>query len=261
MALQEVLGKDKSRKNYTHPDCINCGLPRRIEEQKKEMQLLAQNLLKLQEDKCKWVCNEMHDELGQWLTAINAEAVALSSNKKQQSDTNARQGIQSIKDSVKSMHDVLHNLLHELRPTLLDKAGLSVSLHDLKDRWCTHHPDIYCKLVLEGELDKFVEMTNITIYRVIQEALNNIASHAKATRVLVYLTTQKVDVNTGDNILVLEIQDNGKGYDSAKDTDGFGILGMRERINAAGGEFSINGKLGHGTQIVCSFPILEAAYA
>lgn len=240
---------------------MSCGLPRRIEEQKKEMQLLAQNLLKLQEDKCKWLCNEIHDELGQWLTAINAEAVALSSNKKQQFDTDSRQGIQSIKNSVKIMHDVLQNLLFELRPVLLDRVGLSASLHDLKDRWCSHNSDIYCKLVLEGELDNFAEMTNITIYRVIQEALNNISKHAEATRVLVYLTTQKVDVNTGDNILVLEIQDNGKGYDSDQDTDGFGILGMRERINAAGGEFSINGKAARGTQIFAGFPIPETVIA
>ena len=254
MALQEI--KDNRRKNYTHPDCVTCGLPRRIEEQKKEMQLLAQNLFKVQEDKCKWVCHEMHDEFGQWLTAINAEAVALSSKSKQL-DADAKLGVQSIKNSVKSMHDVLHNLLHELRPTLLDKAGLSVSLHDLRDRWCKHNPDINCKLVLEGEVDSFVEMINITVYRVIQEALNNISAHANATRVLIYLTTQKVDVNTGDNILVLEIQDNGKGYDSDKDTEGFGVLGMRERINAAGGEFSIKGKSGCGTQILSSFSIPE----
>lgn len=76
--------KDKRKKDYTHPDCKSCGLPLQIEEQKKEMQLLAQNLFKVQEDKCKWVCNEMHDELGQWLTAISAEATALSANKNQQ---------------------------------------------------------------------------------------------------------------------------------------------------------------------------------
>lgn len=160
------------------------------------------------------------------------------------------------------MHYVLHNLLYELRPTLLDKIGLSASLHDLKDRWCSCNPDVYCKLVLEGEIDNFEETTNITVYRVIQEALNNISRHADATRVLIYLTTQKVDVNTGKrSILLLEIQDNGKGYDQGHNTEGFGILGMRERMSAAGGEFSIEGKLGRGTKLLGSFPIPEPAIA
>jgi signal transduction histidine kinase len=147
--------------------------------------------------------------------------------------------------------------MHQLRPALLDSLGLVDSLNDLRAQWSSHNPNISCKFVMEGELNNFGEIINITIFRIIQESLNNICSHAEATKVLVHLN-HKLDVPAGTNILLLSIEDNGKGYNPKQQSGGFGVLGMRERTIAAGGKFSLYSAPGHGTQINVSFPIEKA---
>jgi two-component system nitrate/nitrite sensor histidine kinase NarX/two-component system sensor histidine kinase UhpB len=249
-----IQHKEKKR-NYGTPDRNKWVLPTRLKTQQIELQLLAQNLLKVQEDERQHLSRELHDELGQWLTAISAETEAISNSI--HGNSKVRTGTQSIKESVGKMHDVIHNIMHQLRPALLDSLGLEDSLNDLRAQWSSHNPDISCKFVMEGELNNFGEMINITIFRIIQESLNNICSHAEATRVLVHLN-HKLDVPAGTNILLLSIEDNGKGYNPKQQSGGFGVLGMRERAIAAGGKFSLYSAPGHGTQINVSFPIEKA---
>lgn len=249
-----IQHKEKKR-NYDVPDCSKCVLPAQLKTQQIELQLLAQNLLKVQEDERQHLSSELHDELGQWLTAVSAETEAISNSVHGNSKVLA--GTQSIKESVGKMHDVIHNIMHQLRPALLDSLGLVDSLNDLRAQWSSHNPNISCKFVMEGELNNFGEIINITIFRIIQESLNNICSHAEATKVLVHFN-HKLDVPAGTNILLLSIEDNGKGYNSKQQFGGFGVLGMRERTIAAGGKFSLYSAPGHGTQINVSFPIEKA---
>ena len=249
-----IQHKEKKR-NYDVPDCSKCVLPAQLKTQQLELQLLAQNLLKVQEDERQHFSSELHDELGQWLTAVSAETEAISNSVHGNSKILA--GTQSIKESVGKMHDVIHNIMHQLRPALLDSLGLVDSLNDLRAQWSSHNPNISCKFVMEGELNNFGEIINITIFRIIQESLNNICSHAEATQVLVHLN-HKLDVPAGTNILLLSIEDNGKGYNPKQQSGGFGVLGMRERTIAAGGKFSLYSAPGHGTQINVSFLIEKA---
>jgi two-component system nitrate/nitrite sensor histidine kinase NarX/two-component system sensor histidine kinase UhpB len=236
-------------------DCSKCELPIQLLAEKKKLQSLAQNLFKIQEDERQQLSHELHDELGQWLTAIYADAVSISNRIPKNTDTLAN--AQSIKESVGNVHKLLHAFMYQLRPALLDTLGLEDSLKDLKINLCLHNPDISCRLELSGKLNKFDEILNITIYRIIQEALNNISKHAKATKVLIRLN-HKHDASTRANILWLEVEDNGKGYNPIKLHNGFGILGMRERANSVNGEFSLYSQQGKGTQLKVRFPIKVA---
>ena len=240
------------KKRYGAPGCSKCVLPTQLKTQQIELQLLAQNLFKVQEDERQLLSRELHDELGQWLTAISAETEAISNSF--HGNSKVRIGTQSIKESVGKIHNVIHNIMHQLRPALLDALGLIDSLNDLRSQWSSHNPGISCKFVMEGEFNNFGEMINITIFRIIQESLSNICNHAEATLVLVHLN-HKLDVPAGTNILLLSIEDNGKGFNPKQQSGGFGVLGMRERIIAAGGKFSLYSALGHGTQINVSLPI------
>ena len=145
-----IQHKEKKR-NYDVPDCSKCVLPAQLKTQQIELQLLAQNLLKVQEDERQHLSSELHDELGQWLTAVSAETEAISNSVHGNSKVLA--GTQSIKESVGKMHDVIHNIMHQLRPALLDTLGLVDSLNDLRAQWSSHNPNISCKFVMEGELN------------------------------------------------------------------------------------------------------------
>ena len=220
---------------------------------KEQLQSLAHNLLKVQEEEKKWFSRELHDEIGQWLTAVYAEAEAITN--KEKIDSHIREGAQSIKYCVNNMHKVIHSLMHELRPVLLDTVGLSESLYDLNGRWSEHNPDISSKVTLEGDFKNLDGTLSITIYRIIQEALNNISKHANATRVVIHLN-RKVEVLTGDDMILLSIEDNGRGFNQKQQPSGFGVLGMRERANAVHGTFSLYSAPSCGTQISAKFPVL-----
>lgn len=220
----------------------------------RENRQLTQSMFKLQEEERRHLARELHDELGQWLTAIYAEAKAITNSVSPDSTIHA--GAQAISDSVGKMHDVVHDLLHQLRPALLDMLGLADSLRELKKQWCSHHPETSCELVLEGEFEGLGEMVNITVYRIVQEALNNISSHAHATRAQLRLS-RKRDATDMTDTLWLSVEDNGRGYNPEQQSGGLGLLGMRERAIAAGGEFSSRSAPGHGTHVDVRLPLKQ----
>lgn len=240
----------------------------------RENRMLTQGLFKLQEEERRHLARELHDELGQWLAAISAEAQAISNSVNK--DSIIYIGIHAIRENASRMNEIIHGLLYQLRPVLLDTLGLVDSLNELKKWWCLRYPEVSFELVLEGELENLGELINITVYRLTQEALNNISKHAHASKVVVRLIRKQgeaaadnallpdsedvlfpmasADLPTSD-ILWLNVEDNGKGYDSDQKFDGLGLLGMRERTIAAGGEFVLHSRSNHGTQIEVRLPI------
>jgi len=249
---------------------------RRNLELLRENRLLTQSLFKLQEEERRHLARELHDEMGQWLTAIYAEAKAIANSVSQ--DSSIHTGAQAISDSIGKMHDVVHGLLYQLRPALLDMLGLADSLRELRKQWCSHHPETSCELVLEGEFEGLGETINITVYRIVQEALSNVGSHAHASRVQVWLTREQSEapadnaplLNMEDALfpivlpvlpatdtLWLSVEDNGRGYNPDQQSGGLGLLGMRERVIAAGGEFTSRSAPGHGTHIDVRLPLKQ----
>lgn len=213
---------------------------------------LTQNLYSIQENERCHLARELHDELGQWLTAINAEAQTILSVHDEESTVRA--SAQAISESAKEMHEVIHCMLRHLRPALLDELGLTESLHELTNKWSLHNPGINFEFAIEGDLNGLNESINITVYRIIQEALTNICSHALAKRVSVSLNREP-GLTPDSEAVVLRITDNGKGFDTNQTCNGFGLLGIRERAIAAGGEFSSFSAPGHGVRIDVRLPL------
>jgi len=253
MEINYMHQQQEKIKNKGVQDCNKCGLNYQLKTRHKQLRAWTRNLLRVQEDERQRFSRELHDKLGQWLTAVYAEAEAISAHGHK--DITILAGVRSIKESVSKMNDFVHNLMYELRPTLLDTFGLVESLQELGKKWASLCPDINFNFVLKGECDNFDEMINITTYRIVKEALDNIGIHTKATWVRVQLNNTLGSTQT--NVLLVSIEDNGKGCDPEQQSVGFGILEMRERTIAAGGEFNIFSVLGYGTQINASFPILS----
>ncbi|SCZ85994.1 PAS domain-containing protein [Nitrosomonas mobilis] len=220
-----------------------------------ENRLLTHRLYETQENERRHIARELHDELGQWLTALRAELQVVIGHVEQDSTVYDR--VQSIKEIANNMHTVVHDMLQELRPVMLEKLGLADSLCELQSDWRKHHRHINFELMVSddigdpGAVDKTI---SITIYRMVQESLNNVCKHAQAGKVVVQLSREKSSSLLSDTLL-LSVEDDGIGFDVDQKSAGFGLLGMRERAIAAGGEFLLQSSPGTGVQITARLPL------
>ena len=149
------------------------------------------------------------------------------------------------------IYDVVHSMMRQLRPSVLDNLGLEEALKEEIDSWRKRNPEIDCFYNFKGDLSSLEEHTNISIYRIVQECLTNITKYASATQVNIKLK------NDTEN-LHLFISDNGKGMDKKLSDNshhtGLGLIGMRERLQALNGFFSYETSAGNGFQILIHIP-------
>lgn len=219
--------------------------------QLQEARLLTQYISNAQEEERRHLARELHDELGQCLTAIKTDAVLIR-NRINTVNPKLSSSAQAIIDVASHIYDVVHNMLIRLRPTSLDDLGLILTLEGSISTWQKRQPDISFQLDLAGELDKFEESMNIAIYRIIQESITNAVRHAEASKINVSVTNQP-----NKNLIVINIFDNGRGMvikDFYSDVD-FGLLGMRERVKSLLGEFQLISSPGLGVEIHVSIPL------
>ena len=203
---------------------------------------LLQRVLEVQEDERKRIARDLHDDLGQYLSAINAHASSLIFHAS--TSAAAQLTAKSITASANHAYRATHNLIRSLRPAALDDLGLSAALEHLIDTWQTISADTNNKahesvnkqtnyqLLILDNIDRFEEKINIMIFRIIQEALTNISKHAHAKHV-------SVSISNESGYLVLEINDDGLGFDTNKINVGYGLLGIAERVEALGGSLEI----------------------
>lgn len=225
----------------------------RAQELLKQNRYLTHRIFRLLEKERRHLAQELHDELGQWLTAIQAEAEAIRLGAAAK-DGASHAGASAIIECATQVQAVIRRLVNELRPALLDALGLADSLAELISQWRRHH-GVDCQLSLEGRLDDLGESLNITVYRIVQEALTNVAKHAQASRVCLILRR----VVSGGNVpemLHLTIENDGQGLPAEASTRGAGLLGMRERTIALGGEFFVESPGGSGARIEVRLPVL-----
>ncbi|MBU1690180.1 MAG: PAS domain-containing protein [Gammaproteobacteria bacterium] len=221
----------------------------------RQNRLLTQRLFSLQEAERRHLARELHDELGQWLTAIQAEAGAICSSSGAEREPEICANAQAIGNSATEVQSVIRRILHRLRPALLDELGLADSLQELATQWRQHHPNIVCDMELDDNLGDLPEALNITLYRIVQEALTNIANHAQAHHVKVWLR-RVPDMASDPEHLLLTVQDDGKGMDPNLPIKGLGMLGMRERVIASGGEFMSQSAPGQGVCVEIRLPLV-----
>lgn len=208
---------------------------------------LIHTSLNVQEEERRHLARELHDELGQCITAIQADAESindLSRECDQRIETSAR----AILDVSSRIYAVVHDMMQRLRPAVLDDLGLVEALKEELSAWLDRNPEIETRLDVAGNLDDLDERINITIYRIVQECLTNITRHAGAGRVSISLS--------GDtDSLVLSVSDNGRGLDMSLPSDGLGLIGMRERAEGLGGEFMLESEQGAGATIRVRIPL------
>ena len=212
---------------------------------------LQQNrqLAKLVEEERRGIAQELHDELGQCVTAIRSIAEFIG----QRTSENLPEicvAAQSIKDIAGRIYDGMHAIVRRLRPAELDMLGLEDTLKETVGAWMARNLGIELRLEMDDDLDSLGEAVNITVYRLVHEGLTNIVRHANASKAVIEL---KRDDN---NALRLSIRDNGHGNVSmTAATGGFGLIGMRERVQALGGSLTVEGKPGMGTELTAVIPL------
>jgi signal transduction histidine kinase len=211
---------------------------------------LIQKSLVVQEEERRHLARELHDELGQCMTAIQADAENIHELSK-----HFNPGIASSAAAILAvagrMYDVVHSMMQRLRPSVLDNFGLVAAIEEELETWKARHPGITCQFDRRGDLLGLGEQINITLYRIVQECLTNVARHAQAGRVSVVLGRDRDAIH-------LHIEDDGRGMDVNRPVRGLGMLGMRERVEALGGSLSVTASPGKGTAINVVVPVASA---
>ncbi len=216
-----------------------------------QLQQLTMHLHSIREEERKRIAREIHDELGQQLTAIKMD-IAWINKKSVNTETAVKEKLHNVIQLLDGSNLAIRRILNELRPAVLDEYGLMDAL-----QWHTRQfmesTGIKAELITEKKTLKIGEQIATCIYRVYQEALTNIARHASATKVI---TT----IHCNDTTIEVVIEDNGCGFDDAlvDVAKSFGLLGMRERIRALQGSFGITSQIGSGTRINISLPMQVA---
>ena len=215
-----------------------------------QLRHLSRRLLIAQEEERKKISRELHDEIAQTLTGINVRLVAL----KAEATRNAK-GLQtkitSAQRLVEKSVDIVHRFARNLRPTVLDDLGLIPALHSFMKQY-TKETGIRVSLTVFSGVAKLDSAKRVVLYRIVQEALTNVARHAQASKGDVIIERIADDV-------CMQITDNGQSFDVEKVLHSrkirrLGLLGMRERVEMVGGHFNIESIPGKGTTIKAQIP-------
>ena len=220
----------------------------------RERDMLMHRIIVGQEEERKRIARNIHDHLGQQLTALR---FALSFiNQHSPDESQVRESINRAQSIAESLDREVSYLAWELRPAEIDDIGLVEALETLIREW-TNHYGIKAKFYCSGLADtRLSQDTEINLYRIVQEALTNITKHAKADRVVVFLEKR------GDQIVMI-VEDNGIGFDVAAKQSlsavdrGMGIFGMYERAALVNGKLEIESRSSTGTSIFARVPIVS----
>ncbi|MEO7052937.1 MAG: sensor histidine kinase, partial [Rhodanobacter sp.] len=218
-----------------------------------ENRRLARRFMDMQEAERRTLARELHDELGQYLNAIKLDAVAIENH----DPTPPMRGrARSIVDNIDHVHSVVQVLIRRFRPVALDELGLQAALEHYIDHWRRRLPHTALRLAISGDLEPCGEPANLAIYRIVQEGLTNISRHAQATQVRVQLERWTSE-RSGRDEVCLTIEDNGIGVASGARGSGLGLVGMRERAEALGGELRLSSAPGHGFSLTVKLPVVH----
>ena len=235
-------------------------LERRAERQRvdaeraeSEMRLLSQQLVAAQEEERKKLTRELHDHVGQMLTALRMEIGRAERARGGKSESQLAHAIGEAKRLLDTILRSVRDLAMGLRPSMLDDFGLQPALEwhvrDFRRRF-----NIPVELSLGGDLDALPDQYRTCVYRIVQEALTNCARHARAEKV-------EVAVRVEQNTLDLVVADDGVGIDPAR-VRGMGLLGIEERVRELHGAFHIRSRPSGGTELHVTLvvtPSLEEA--
>jgi PAS domain S-box-containing protein len=212
---------------------------------------LVRRLFAAQEDERGRISRELHDDFGQQVSALALTLAAIQRDHSENADLATQ--LLSLEAIVNQLGSDINLIAWQLRPAALDDFGLAAALRSYVERWSVH-VDVRAELHVDGIAANLLTHEHETaLYRIAQEALNNVARHARARRVVILLQRRSEHV-------CLVVEDDGVGFDTdrllaARDKR-LGVVGMRERASLLGGTLDVESKRGHGTTVVARIPAL-----
>jgi two-component system sensor histidine kinase UhpB len=217
----------------------------KVQELLKHNSDLLQRLFSAQEDERLALARDLHDEMGQTSTAIRTEVALIQRSQTLEHPT--MESLRRIDVSAQHLSQITRQMLQRLRPPALDSMGLASALSALCDDW-QNSTQTMCRFHVESLPDSLNDYACVTVYRIVQEALTNIARHAYAQKVSVKLVVNALGLN-------LSIDDDGQGMaDTQAVHSGFGLLGIQERAASLAGEFKLQSQTGQGVHLTVHIP-------
>ncbi|HWR35001.1 MAG TPA: sensor histidine kinase [Clostridia bacterium] len=213
-----------------------------------DLRRLSHRLVQAQENERKSLSRELHDEVGQTLTALGMELANV--------ETAGRTGLPVLHNRIEEAKRLnseamrtVRDLAMGLRPSMLDDLGLEPALQ-WQGREFARHTGVPASVVVQGDVEALDDARRTCIYRLVQEALTNCARHAEATKV-------RVSIEQRGSEIEVEVQDNGIGFapDTAGVPGGLGLIGMKERVQSVGGRLKIASRQGEGTSVLATIPV------
>jgi len=219
-----------------------------LRESGKELRILSNQLLSTEEKERKRIARELHDGIGQALSAIKFSVENSLGQLRKVSDLSELESLEALIPLTQKTIEEVRRIVKDLRPSILDDLGILATIN-----WfCREFQKVYTRVRIEAEIDVQENMIpsshKTVIYRILQEALNNVAKHSRADLIHLSLIEQ-------DKRIIMSIQDNGVGFDVSKTISmkpsrrGFGLASMRERAGLSGADFDIKSEDGKGTVI------------
>lgn len=212
-----------------------------------QLSQLSTALQSIREEERKHIARELHDDLGQLLAALRMDLSILQRD--HLISEKSQNILHSMDQLILSSITTLRRIATDLRPRALDEGGLYFALQSLQKDFSNRH-GVYCELIADEEQLVLNDAHSTAIFRIIQESLTNVARHAKATEV-------QIEFHRDETTLNLIICDNGCGIDQddMQKNRSFGLVGMRERIKAMQGDFSVTSVPGEGTRLEINIPL------
>ncbi|MCK5864659.1 MAG: HAMP domain-containing protein [Marinobacter adhaerens] len=216
-----------------------------LESEQQTVSRLLNELLQLQDREREHIARVLHDDLGQYLTGIRAQARSLLYDP-ELSDRQKQQA-RDLAEHCETIQKHFRHLLQDLHPLVMEQLGLGSAIRHLTEQW-QQLSGLECRLAMDERLPDFTGEQQTHLYRFLQEALNNVSRHANAS-------CATLAVARKDNELSIEVGDDGVGNDQLPGNAGLGVRSMCERARCLGGEVRFLSRMGEGTRIRLAVPL------
>lgn len=223
-----------------------------LDESRAAQHALARQLISVQEDERRALARELHDEMGQTLTALNATATYLARNADRLPPGEVAECANDLRRDIRTSSEQMRAMLKTLRPHGLHASGLVQTLNELVDGWRGRSTGIEFSVSLQSPVPDVADMTALTLYRVVQEALTNVVRHSGARHCEIRVTSTQTQLR-------VEVVDDGCGLLAAGIARRGGLLGMMERVDMAGGQLELLSNPAGGLRLVATLPVHREA--
>ena len=247
---QEILQRKSVEESLRKTEQHYSRLLEQSRHMQEQLRLLSRQLLSAQEEERKMISRELHDQIAQTLTGINIRLASLKTEVTLD-NKGLEKKISSTQRLVEKSVDIVHRFARELRPTVLDDLGLIPALHSFMKSF-NKRTGVRTSLTAFATVERLDTAKRTVLFRVVQEALTNVARHAQASRV-------EVSIQKLPDCICMKIKDDGKSFNvertlHANGGKRLGLLGMRERLEMVGGKFVVESSPGKGTTVLAQIP-------